>query len=143
MEAFSATPSSSKSCVTLKQLKEKVDITPLLQHPSAHTPTAILVLYQERPKKDVQKEFDEIYIQFYNNWCHTGNKRVFYENIRKWLTYSEKTGGPLIYVGVPANVGGSGNDANYRTIPELAEIYKVRHRRRLILHFLYIFVTKN
>merc|ERR1711990_27029 len=73
---------------------------------------------------DVPKEFDEIYIQFYNNWCHTGNKRVFYENIRKWLTYSEKTGGPLIYVGVPANVGGSGNDANYRTIPELAEIYK-------------------
>eukprot|EP00795_Rhopilema_esculentum_P015413 gene15413-6654_t len=81
-----------------------------------------------RPGKalgDVGYEFDEVYVQFYNNWCHTGNQRVFYENVAKWLKFSmdSKPSGPMIFVGMPAKVGGSGNAANYRPLKEVSDIF--------------------
>ena len=83
-----------------------------------------------RPGKalgDVGYEFDEVYVQFYNNWCHTGNQRVFYENVAKWLKFSmdSKPSGPMIFVGMPAKVGGSGNAANYRPLKEVSDIFNV------------------
>ena len=80
---------------------------------------------QGRVLGDVPKLVDEIYIQFYNNWCHTGNKPVFYDHVKKWVDYSNKTDGPMIFVGVPANKRASGNEQHYRPPNELAEIYKV------------------
>ena len=74
---------------------------------------------------DVPQLVDEIYIQFYNNWCHTGNKRVFYDHVNKWVSYSKKNNGPMIFVGVPGNTRASGNAQHYRPPHELAEIYKV------------------
>nr|CAL36995.1 chitinase 2 [Hydractinia echinata] len=73
---------------------------------------------------DVPKLVDEIYIQFYNNWCHTGNERVFYGHVKKWVDYSKKTDGPMIFVGVPGNKKASGNPLHYRTPSELAKIYQ-------------------
>ena len=68
---------------------------------------------------------NEIYIQFYNNWCHTGNERVFWERVKQWLDYSKKENGPKIFVGVPGNTKASGNGKHYRPPKELEEIYKV------------------
>ena len=68
---------------------------------------------------------DEIYIQFYNSWCHTGNKRVFWDHVKKWLEFSRKTNGPTIFVGVPGNTKASGNAQHYRSPKELEEIYNV------------------
>ena len=51
---------------------------------------------------DVPEMIDEIYVQFYNNWCKISNPRVFYDFLRKWLDYSKKTNGPMVYVGVPS-----------------------------------------
>jgi len=72
---------------------------------------------------DVPELIDEIYIQFYNNWCHTGNKRVFYDHVNKWVSYSKKNNGPMIFVGVPGNTRASGNPQHYRPPNELADIY--------------------
>ena len=74
---------------------------------------------------EVPRMVDEIYIQFYNNWCHTGNKRVFWDHVKKWLEFSRKTNGPRIFVGVPGNTKASGNAQHYRTPKELEEIYNV------------------
>ena len=76
---------------------------------------------------DVGHLFDEVYIQFYNNWCHTGNPRVFWGNVAKWLKFStdSRPAGPEIFVGLPAKIGGSGNAANYRPLNELRDIYQV------------------
>lgn len=72
---------------------------------------------------DVPGLVDEIYIQFYNNWCHTGNPRVFWDHVRMWLDHSRKTNGPKILVGVPGNKKASGNAQHYRTPAELKVIY--------------------
>ena len=74
---------------------------------------------------EVPSMVNEIYIQFYNNWCHTGNERVFWERVKQWLDYSKKENGPKIFVGVPGNIKASGNDKHYRPPKELEEIYKV------------------
>jgi len=73
---------------------------------------------------DVPTLVDEIYVQFYNNWCHTGNPRVFWDHVRMWMEYSEKTNGPFVFVGVPGNKKASGNPQHYRTPAELAKIYE-------------------
>lgn len=72
---------------------------------------------------DVPELVDEIYVQFYNNWCHTGNPRVFWDHMRMWTDYSKKKNGPMVFIGVPGNKKASGNPQHYRTPAELAEIY--------------------
>ncbi|XP_065669344.1 uncharacterized protein LOC100198091 isoform X2 [Hydra vulgaris] len=72
---------------------------------------------------DVPNFIDEIYVQFYNNWCNTGNTVVFDDHMVKWLNYSRDNKGPKIYIGIPANIKASGNPQHYRTPQELAVIY--------------------
>ena len=91
-----------------------------------------------RPGKalgDVGHMFDEVYVQFYNNWCHTGNPRVFYDHMQKWLKFSmdSQPSGPMIFVGMPAKIGGSGTAANYRPLDEVAVIFNVSYYSYLCL----------
>jgi chitinase len=51
---------------------------------------------------DVPELIDEIYIQFYNNYCHLGNPATFKGVLKQWLSYSESKNGPSIFIGVPA-----------------------------------------
>jgi len=93
--------------------------------PQCPFPDGYLGPYPGKALGDVGYEFDEVYVQFYNNWCHTGNKRVFYDHMKKWLDFSKnsKPGGPMIFVGMPAKIGGSGNAANYRPLNEVQDIF--------------------
>ena len=75
--------------------------------------------------EDVPNLIDEIYVQFYNNWCNTGNTIVFDDHMLKWLNYSRKNKGPKVYIGVPASIKASGNPQHYRNPQELAVIYNV------------------
>lgn len=92
-----------------------------------------------RPGKalgDVGHMFDEVYVQFYNNWCHTGNPRVFYDHMQKWLKFSmdSQPNGPMIFVGMPAKIGGSGTAANYRPLNEVAGIFNVSYFDFCLFH---------
>jgi len=79
---------------------------------------------------DVPEMIDEIYVQFYNNWCKISNPRVFFDFLRKWLDYSKKTNGPIVYIGVPAAPRAAG--AGYVTPDFLKGIYdKVKTEERL------------
>jgi len=79
---------------------------------------------------DVPEMIDEIYVQFYNNWCKISNPRVFFDFLRKWLDYSKKTNGPMVYIGVPAAPRAAG--AGYVTPDFLKGIYeKVKDEERL------------
>jgi len=91
--------------------------------PQCPYPDRLLGPSKGRVLGEVPQLVDEIYIQFYNNWCHTGNKRVFYDHVKSWMDYSRKNNGPIIYVGVPANTKASGNAQHYRSPTELKEIY--------------------
>ncbi|EDO33424.1 predicted protein, partial [Nematostella vectensis] len=57
---------------------------------------------------------DHLYIQFYNNFCHTGAGNDFYKSLNKWLDFANKRypRGPLIFVGLPAATGGA-SDAQF------------------------------
>lgn len=80
---------------------------------------------------DVPELFDEIYVQFYNNYCQTGDAAQFYPNLKKWLTFSQSRNGPLIYVGVPSDDRAAFGRGYYRTPAEMAVIYqKIRHEPR-------------
>jgi len=79
---------------------------------------------------DVPTMIDEIYIQFYNNWCKISNPRVFYMFLRKWLDYSAKENGPMIFVGVPADPHAAG--AGYVTPDTLKGIWeKIKDEPRI------------
>ena len=103
--------------------------------PQCPFPDGYLGPYPGKALGDVGYEFDEVYVQFYNNWCHTGNKRVFYDHMKKWLDFSKnsKPGGPMIFVGMPAKIGGSGNAANYRPLNEVQDIFNVSSVQRAFL----------
>ena len=68
---------------------------------------------------------DHLYVQFYNNYCHTGDK-WFDGTLDKWLSFSKRKNGPLIFIGVPAHTGASSGAQFYRTPSELSTIYGVR-----------------
>merc|ERR1711936_879017 len=79
---------------------------------------------------DVPQMIDEIYVQFYNNWCKISNPRVFFDFLRMWLDYSKKTNGPTVYIGVPAAPRAAG--AGYVTPDFLKGIWdKVKDEERL------------
>ena len=82
-----------------------------------------------------------MYVQFYNNFCHTGDQAQFYPNMDKWLQFAATAGqardpvmvlkrsmgggGPKIFVGMPSATGGAGNPKFYRSPEEVAKIYEV------------------
>lgn len=86
---------------------------------------------------DQGAQFDHVYVQFYNNFCHTGDKAQFYPNVDKWLQYASSATtramvlkkraevfGPKIFVGIPSATGGAGDPKFYRTPQEVAAIYE-------------------
>ena len=89
-------------------------------------------------------KFDHVYVQFYNNFCHTGDEAQFYPNVDKWLNFAtnaaqakdsfsivlkkrkRSTGeGPKIFVGMPSATGGAGDPKFYRKPEEVVKIYEV------------------
>ena len=93
---------------------------------------------------DQGEEFDHVYVQFYNNFCHTGDEAQFYPNVDKWLEFAANAaqardsfslvlkrkkrsmgGGPKIFVGMPSATGGAGDPKFYRKPEEAAKIYEV------------------
>ncbi len=53
--------------------------------------------------EDAGQYVDHLYIQFYNNYCHTGAGKWFTDTLNKWLAFSArmKPSGPLIFIGMP------------------------------------------
>jgi len=76
---------------------------------------------------DVPQLIDEVYVQFYNNWCYIGGSwRGAFDS---WIKYSAKTNGPKIFIGVPAAPKAGGG---YTSPAALGEIYRaVRNEPRL------------
>lgn len=85
---------------------------------------------------DQGAQFDHVHVQFYNNFCHTGDQAQFYPTMDKWLQFAfdatrgmilKRTAevfGPKIFVGMPSHPGGSGDPKYYRTPQEVAAIYE-------------------
>lgn len=89
---------------------------------------------------DQGAQFDHVYVQFYNNFCHTGDQAQFYPNMDKWLQFAAAAKeandlvmvlkkrvlrkGPKIFVGMPSATGGAGHPKFYRTPEEVAKIYE-------------------
>ena len=73
---------------------------------------------------------DHLYIQFYNNYCHTGAGQWFTDTLNKWLAFVErmKPRGPLIFIGLPADTKGASGAQFYRPPGELRSLYQVRGR---------------
>ena len=89
---------------------------------------------------DQGAQFDYIFVQFYNNYCQTGDPGQFYPNLKRWFKFAAKVKqmhnfvmvlrrgiaeGPKIFVGMPAATGGAGDPKYYRTPEEVAKIYEV------------------
>ena len=90
---------------------------------------------------DQGSQFDHVYVQFYNNYRHTGDPAQFDANVKQWLQFAagakqahdwlmvlkRATGtGPKIFVGMPAATGGAGDPKYYRKPEEVEKIYEVR-----------------
>ena len=71
---------------------------------------------------------DHLYIQFYNNYCHTGAGEWFRKSLNKWLEFAErmKPRGPLIFIGLPAATKASSGAQFYRPPAELHRMYQVQ-----------------
>lgn len=71
---------------------------------------------------------DHLYIQFYNNYCHTGAGNWFTDTLDKWLKFSSSKipRGPLIFIGLPAATKGASGAHFYRPPAELTKMYQVR-----------------
>lgn len=69
---------------------------------------------------------DHLYIQFYNNYCHTGAGQWFTDTLNKWLAFAErmKPRGPLIFIGLPADTKGASGAQFYRPPGELRSLYQ-------------------
>ena len=92
---------------------------------------------------DQGAQFDHVYVQFYNNFCHTGDQAQFYPNMDKWLQFAASTkrandfamvlknrkrgmgDGPKIFIGMPSATGGAEYPKFYRTPKEVEKIYEV------------------
>ncbi|XP_031573002.1 acidic endochitinase-like [Actinia tenebrosa] len=75
------------------------------------------------------EDMDHLYIQFYNNYCHTGAGNWFDSTLKQWLDFSKSRSprGPLIFIGMPAATGGASGAHFYRPPAELRALYqKVR-----------------
>ncbi|KAL9978993.1 hypothetical protein ACROYT_G016582 [Oculina patagonica] len=67
---------------------------------------------------------DHLYIQFYNNYCHTGAGDWFHNTLKQWLDFSKKVNGPLIFIGMPAATKGASGAHYYRPPAELKKLYQ-------------------
>ena len=77
---------------------------------------------------DAADAFDEVYVQFYNNYCSTGYSSAFWASYKQWISYANATSpnGPRIYIGMPSSKGGaSRSDNDYRTPDQVYSMYKV------------------
>ncbi|KAJ7372412.1 hypothetical protein OS493_018915 [Desmophyllum pertusum] len=76
--------------------------------------------------EDAGQHVDHLYIQFYNNYCHTGAGDWFHNTLKQWLAFSArmKPSGPLIFIGLPAATKGASGAHFYRPPAELATLYK-------------------
>ena len=72
---------------------------------------------------EAAKHVDYLFVQFYNNYCHTGDLKSFSDALEKWLSFSNS--GPLIFLGLPAHPSASSNAVYYRSPSELKVIYEV------------------
>merc|ERR1712168_586681 len=78
---------------------------------------------------DVPELIDEIYVQFYNNWCHIGSSTIFKNTLKQWLAYSKKDNGAKIFIGVPAATRAGGG---YVTPDVIKGLYnEMKHEPRL------------
>ncbi|CAH3167259.1 unnamed protein product, partial [Porites lobata] len=70
---------------------------------------------------------DNLYIQFYNNYCHTGAGRWFINTLNQWLAFSKrmKPKGPLIFIGLPQATRASSGAQYSRPPAELTAMYQV------------------
>ena len=86
--------------------------------------------------EDAGQDVDHLYIQFYNNYCHTGAGKWFTDTLNKWLAFSArmKPKGPLIFIGLPASTRASSGAQYYRPPAELTKMYQVS-RVSLILSY--------
>ena len=77
---------------------------------------------------DVCNLFDEVHVQFYNNFCTTSDSRKFLETFNKWLAFSDNCTpkkGPKIFVGLPAHARATASSSDFRPLNELKTIYQV------------------
>jgi len=76
--------------------------------------------------EEAGQHVDHLYIQFYNNYCHTGAGNWFTETLDKWLAFSKrmKPHGPLIFIGMPAATKGASGAHFYRPPAELTTLYQ-------------------
>ena len=77
--------------------------------------------------EDAGQYVDHLYIQFYNNYCHTGAGKWFTDTLKKWLAFSArmKPSGPLIFIGMPAATRAASGAQYYRPPAELTKMYQV------------------
>ena len=70
-------------------------------------------------------EFDYLFIQFYNNYCHPGDQ-YFLPVMDTWLKWARSIpNGPLIVLGLPAGPEAAGKPHYYFPPDKLAAVYKV------------------
>lgn len=84
--------------------------------------------------------FDELYIQYYNNYCYPGKPVWFEDTLKQWFnlaqTIIDRYGtGPKIYIGLPAHTKAAGQTKDqdpdiridyYMYASTVANIYQVR-----------------
>ena len=69
---------------------------------------------------------DLLFVHYRSDLCNTKNRKSFFHNFLTWLRFSARNEGPVVYVGLPADVGAhSGHHSIFRNPDELAIIYKV------------------
>ena len=81
--------------------------------------------------EDAGELVDQLYIQFYNHYCHTGEGKWFINTLNQWLAFSKrmKPKGPLIFIGLPAATRASSGAQYYRPLAELTAMYQVGQYR--------------
>ena len=86
------------------------------------------MMFSNEGLEEAGQYVDHLYIQFYNNYCHTGAGQWFTDTLNKWLAFSArmKPSGPLIFIGLPAATKGASGAHFYRPPAELTKMYQVR-----------------
>ena len=79
---------------------------------------------------DIAKEFDYLYVQFYNNYCCLGDETEFIDALNNWFDFAKVTKGtfgkgPLIFVGLPSHPRASGGAHDYQTPEKVEAVYEV------------------
>lgn len=69
--------------------------------PQCPVPDAFLGPGAGSPLGDAADAFDYLFVQFYNNYCNFNQRASFDETFAQWAAL-HATGGPAIYVGLPA-----------------------------------------